>query len=68
MVATNSVARRRDTGPIAGTSVFAMIVLEKALSKVYPEIDLVTTPDGSPVAMGHAQNCTSDLNAWHPVW
>ena len=63
MVATNSVARR--TGNVsAGTSVFAMIVLEKALSKVYPEIDLVTTPDGSPVAMVHAQNCTSDLNAW----
>lgn len=63
MAATNSVARR--TGNVsAGTSVFAMIVLEKALSKVYPEIDLVTTPDGSPVAMVHAQNCTSDLNAW----
>lgn len=63
MAATNSVAKR--TGNVsAGTSVFAMIVLEKALSKVYPEIDLVTTPDGSPVAMVHSQNCTSDLNAW----
>ncbi len=63
MVATNSVAKR--TGNVsAGTSVFAMIVLEKALSKVYPEIDMVTTPDGSPVAMVHANNCTSDLNAW----
>lgn len=63
MVATNSVAKR--TGNVsAGTSVFAMIVLEKPLSKVYPEIDLVTTPDGSPVAMVHSQNCTSDLNAW----
>ena len=63
MAATNSVAER--TGNVsAGTSVFAMIVLEKPLSKVYPEIDLVTTPDGSPVAMVHSQNCTSDLNAW----
>jgi sugar (pentulose or hexulose) kinase len=63
MVATNSVAQR--TGNVsAGTSVFAMIVLEKALSKVYPEIDMVTTPTGSPVAMVHSNNCTSDLNAW----
>lgn len=63
MVATNSVAVR--TGNVsAGTSVFAMIVLEKALSKLYPEIDLVTTPTGKPVAMVHSNNCTSDLNAW----
>ena len=63
MTATNSVAQR--TGNVsAGTSVFAMIVLEKALSKVYDEIDMVTTPDGSPVAMVHSNNCTSDLNAW----
>ncbi|MGL6202196.1 MAG: xylulokinase [Lachnospiraceae bacterium] len=63
MTATNSVAQR--TGNVsAGTSVFAMIVLEKELSKVYPEIDLVTTPSGSLVAMAHANNCTSDLNAW----
>lgn len=63
MVATNSVGVR--TGNVsAGTSVFAMVVLEKALSKVYPEIDMVTTPDGYPVAMVHANNCTSDLNAW----
>ena len=63
MAATNSVAQR--TGNVsAGTSVFAMIVLEKELRKVYPEIDLVTTPDGSLVAMVHANNCTSDLNAW----
>lgn len=63
MVATNSVAER--TGNVsAGTSVFAMIVLEKALSKVYPEIDMVTTPAGKPVAMVHSNNCTSDLNAW----
>lgn len=63
MVATNSVAKR--TGNVsAGTSVFAMIVLEKELSKVYQEIDMVTTPSGSLVAMAHANNCTSDLNAW----
>ncbi|MBK5108582.1 MAG: hypothetical protein JJE12_10630 [Anaerolineales bacterium] len=63
MVGTNSVAER--TGNIsAGTSVFAMIVLEKSLSKVYPEIDMVTTPTGKPVAMVHSNNCTSDLNAW----
>ena len=63
MVATNSVAER--TGNVsAGTSVFAMIVLEKPLSKVYPEIDMVTTPTGKPVAMVHSNNCTTDLNAW----
>jgi sugar (pentulose or hexulose) kinase len=63
MVATNSVAER--TGNVsAGTSVFAMIVLEQALSKLYPEIDMVTTPTGKPVAMVHSNNCTSDLNAW----
>ena len=48
----------------AGTSIFAMIVLEKALSSVYPQIDMVTTPDGAPVAMVHCNNCTSDINAW----
>ena len=63
MVATNSVAQR--TGNVsAGTSIFAMVVLERELKKVYPEIDIVTTPDGSLVAMVHANNCTSDLNAW----
>jgi sugar (pentulose or hexulose) kinase len=63
MVATNSVAER--TGNVsAGTSVFAMIVLEKDLSKVYPEIDMVTTPTGKPVAMVHSNTCTSDINAW----
>lgn len=63
MAATNSVAKR--TGNVsAGTSVFGMIVMEKELSKVYDEIDLVTTPDGSLVAMVHCNNCTSDLNAW----
>ena len=63
MVATNSVAVR--TGNVsAGTSVFAMIVLEKELSKVYPEIDLVTTPAGKLVAMVHSNNCSSDYDAW----
>ena len=63
MVATNSVTRK--TGNVsAGTSVFAMIVLEKELKKVYDEIDLVTTPSGDLVGMVHCNNCTSDLNAW----
>ena len=63
MTATNSVAVR--TGNVsAGTSIFAMVVLEKPLTKVYEEIDMVTTPDGMPVAMVHCNNCTSDLNAW----
>lgn len=63
MVATNSISAR--TGNVsAGTSVFAMIVLEKALSRMYPEIDIVTTPTGKPVAMVHCNNFTSDLNAW----
>jgi len=63
MVATNSIAER--TGNVsAGTSIFAMIVLEKPLSKVYQEVDMVTTPTGKPVALVHGNNCTSDLNAW----
>ncbi|MCR5684071.1 MAG: FGGY-family carbohydrate kinase [Lachnospiraceae bacterium] len=63
MAATNSVAVR--TGNVsAGTSVFAMVVLEKELSKVYPIIDLVTTPSGKLVGMVHCNNCTSDINAW----
>lgn len=63
MVATNSVAEK--TGNVsAGTSIFAMIVLEKALSNVYTEIDMVTTPTGKPVAMVHCNNCTSDFDAW----
>ena len=63
MVATNAVKQR--TGNVsAGTSSFSMIVLEKALSKAYEPIDMVTTPDGSPVAMVHCNNCTSDINAW----
>ena len=67
MTATNAVAVR--TGNVsAGTSVFAMIVLEKALSKVYPEIDMVTTPTGKPVAMVHCNNCTNEINAWASVF
>lgn len=63
MVATNAVKQR--TGNVsAGTSSFSMIVLEKDLSRPYEMIDMVTTPDGSPVAMVHCNNCTSDLNAW----
>lgn len=63
MVATNSI--RPCTGNISsGTSVFAMLVLEKELSRVYPEIDQVVTPDGHLVAMVHCNNLTSDLNSW----
>lgn len=63
MVATNSI--RQKTGNIsAGTSAFAMIVLEKELSKVYEEFDIVHTPDGSTTAMVHANNCTTEINAW----
>lgn len=63
MVVTNSVRPR--TGNVsAGTSVFAMLVLEKKLSRVHPEIDLVLTPDGKLVGMAHSNNCTSDFNAW----
>ena len=63
MVATNAVRVR--TGNVsAGTSSFSMIVLEKELSKPREVIDIVTTPDGAPVAMVHCNNCTSDLNAW----
>lgn len=63
MTATNSVLPR--TGNVsAGTSVFAMLVMEKPLSKVYPEIDIVMTPDGHPVAMVQCNNCSSELDAW----
>ncbi len=63
MAATNSVAVR--TGNVsAGTSAFVMVVLEKQLHQIHPEIDLVTTPDGSLVGMVHANNCTSEINAW----
>ncbi len=67
MVATNAVKQR--TGNVsAGTSSFSMIVLEKPLSKPYEMIDMVTTPDGSLVAMVHCNNCTSDLNAWVSIF
>ena len=66
MVATNAVAPR--TGNVsAGTSIFAMVVLEHSLRQVYEEIDLVTTPTGAPVAMVHCNNCTGDSNAWFAV-
>lgn len=63
MVATNAV-RSRSGNVSAGTSVFAMIVLEKSLSRVHEEIDIVVTPDGKPVAMAHSNNGSSDLDAW----
>ena len=63
MVATNAVLPK--TGNVsAGTSIFSMLVLEKPLYGVYPEIDIVTTPDGAPVAMVHCNNCCSELDAW----
>ncbi|MBP3313666.1 MAG: ATPase [Oscillospiraceae bacterium] len=66
MVATNAVMPR--TGNVsAGTSIFAMLVMDKALSRVYEEIDMVTTPAGKPVAMVHCNNCTGDMNAWVSV-
>ncbi|MGN0639217.1 MAG: xylulokinase [Huintestinicola sp.] len=67
MVATNSVLPK--TGNVsAGTSIFAMLVLSKPLFGYYPEIDVVTTPDGSPVAMVHCNNCCSELDAWVNVF
>ncbi|EUJ26140.1 ribulokinase [Listeria floridensis FSL S10-1187] len=67
MVATNSVARR--TGNVSvGTSAFAMIVLEKELDAVHPEIDMVTTPSGDLVGMVHTNNCSSDINAWMKIF
>ena len=63
MVATNAVAT--GTGNVsAGTSIFAMVVLEKAMKGYYPEIDVVTTPTGHEVAMVHCNNCTNEINAW----
>lgn len=63
MMATNSIKVK--TGNVsAGTSAFAMVVLEKPLSQVYRDLDMVTTPDGEIVVMAHSQNCSSDLNAW----
>lgn len=67
MVATNAVAAH--TGNVsAGTSIFSMIVLERQLSRVYEEIDMVTTPTGRPVAMVHCNNCTNEINAWVNVF
>lgn len=67
MAATNSVAVR--TGNVsAGTSIFAMVVLEKQLSRVYEQIDMVATPTGKPVAMVHCNNCTNEINAWAAVF
>ncbi|WP_342373355.1 FGGY-family carbohydrate kinase [Propioniciclava soli] len=63
MVATNAVAPRT-ANVSAGTSVFAMVVLEGPLSQAHAEVDLVTTPAGDPVAMVHCINGTLDLNAW----
>ena len=67
MTATNAVRER--TGNVsAGTSIFSMVVLEKALKGVYPEIDMVTTPAGKPVAMVHCNNCTGDIDAWVKIF
>lgn len=63
MVATNAV-EKGTANVSAGTSAFAMVVLDKALKAVYPEIDIVTTPDGADVAMVHINNCTSEINYW----
>lgn len=67
MTATNAILPR--TGNVsAGTSIFSMVVLEKPLSRLCPNIDLVATPEGHPVAMVHCNNCTSDINAWANVF
>lgn len=66
MVATNAV-RPRSGNVSAGTSVFAMIVLEQSLARIHREIDIVVTPDGRPVAMAHSNNGSSDLDAWLAV-
>ena len=63
MTATNAV--RPQTGNVsAGTSIFSMLVLDKPLTHCYPEIDIVTTPDGADVAMVHCNNCCGELDAW----
>ena len=67
MVATNAV-RPRSSNVSAGTSVFAMVVLERDLARIHPELDIVATPDGSPVAMAHSNNGSSDLDAWIGVF
>lgn len=67
MVATNAVRKR--TGNVSiGTSAFSMVVLDQALNQVHRDIDVVTTPDGAPVAMVHTNNCSSDINAWANVF
>ncbi|KPV43954.1 xylulokinase [Alicyclobacillus ferrooxydans] len=67
MVSTNSVRKR--TGNISvGTSAFSMIVLDKPLRNVYRDVDIVTTPNGAPVAMVHINNCSSDINAWANIF
>ena len=67
MVATNSLNER--TGNVsAGTSIFAMLVLEKQLTRRYPEIDMMTTPTGKPAAEIHCNNCTSELDAWVEIF
>lgn len=67
MVATNSVLPR--TGNVsAGTSIFAMLTLEKPLDGCYPQIDLTTTPDGAPVAMVHCNNCCAELDSWVKIF
>ena len=63
MTATNSV-RVRTGNTSAGTSIFAMVVMDHYPQSVHEELDMVTTPDGHPVAMVHCNNCTSDINAW----
>ncbi len=66
---TATCAVQEKTGNVsAGTSAFAMIVLSEPLNNVYPEIDMVTTPDGKPVAMVHVNNCTSEINAWAGIF
>ncbi len=63
MIATNSI-KAATANISAGTSIFAMVVMEKPLENLHMEIDPVTTPDGKPVAMVHSNNCTSDMNTW----
>ncbi len=63
MVATDSISP--NTGNIsAGTSIFAMAVLDKPLSHVYPELDVIATPEGSPAVMVHCNNCTGEIDTW----
>lgn len=67
MVATNSISAK--TGNVsAGTSIFSMVVLENKLSRLYEEIDMVTTPTGKPVAMVHCNNCCTDLDYWVKIF